>query len=80
MAKGNLSGAEIYLVLMDALANAIDVCYRIYFGKDGEELIILLAGGTKKKQSDDIARAQALWADYKERKKEETNNAPNKRL
>ena len=45
-----------------------------------EELMILLAGGTKKKQSEDIARAQVLWADYKERKKEENNNAPNKRL
>ena len=45
--------------------------YRVYFGKDGEELIILLAGGTKKKQSEDIAEAQVLWADYKKRKKEE---------
>jgi hypothetical protein len=42
--------------------------YRVYFGKDGEELIILLAGGTKKKQSEDITEAQALWADYKKRK------------
>ena len=40
--------------------------------EDGEELIILLAGGTKKKQSEDIAEAQALWADYKKRKKEES--------
>jgi putative addiction module killer protein len=46
--------------------------YRVYFGKDGEELIILLAGGTKKKQSNDIAAAQAFWADYKKRKKEES--------
>jgi putative addiction module killer protein len=45
--------------------------YRIYFGRDGEELIILLVGGTKKKQSQDIAEAQKLWADYKQRKKGE---------
>jgi len=32
--------------------------------------VILLAGGTKKKQQDDIARAQALWQEYKRRKKE----------
>lgn len=39
--------------------------YRIYFGKDGETLVILLGGGTKKRQPKDIAAAQASWADYK---------------
>lgn len=43
--------------------------YRVYFGKDGEELIILLGGGSKKRQSDDIADAQVLWQEYKQRKK-----------
>jgi putative addiction module killer protein len=33
--------------------------YRIYFGKDGERLVILLAGGTKKRQQRDIETAQA---------------------
>ena len=45
--------------------------YRIYFGRDGERLVILLGGGTKKRQRDDVHRAQNLWADYKQRKKEE---------
>jgi putative addiction module killer protein len=31
--------------------------YRIYFGKDGDRLVILLAGGTKKRQDADIAAA-----------------------
>jgi putative addiction module killer protein len=44
--------------------------YRIYFGRDGEMLVILLAGGTKKRQQADIETAQARWADYKRRKKE----------
>lgn len=43
--------------------------YRIYFGKDGEMLLILLAGGSKKRQSADIEIAQAHWADYKKRKR-----------
>jgi putative addiction module killer protein len=42
--------------------------YRIYFGQDGQTLVILLAGGTKKRQDDDIATAKARWADYKTRK------------
>lgn len=45
--------------------------YRIYFGRDGDRLIILLAGGTKRRQSKDIEVAQALWADYKREKAEE---------
>src|SRR5437588_7372395 len=43
--------------------------YRIYFGRDGERLVILLAGGTKSRQQKDIATAQKRWADYKKRKK-----------
>jgi len=42
--------------------------YRIYFGKDGERLVILLGGGSKKKQRLDIAAAQACWLEYKKRK------------
>jgi putative addiction module killer protein len=42
--------------------------YRIYFGKDGECVIILLGGSGKKRQSTAIAAAQAAWAAYKEDK------------
>ena len=45
--------------------------YRIYFGKDGERLVILVAGGTKKRQQRDIADARAAWKEYKRRKKKE---------
>ena len=41
--------------------------YRIYFGRDGGEIIILLGGGSKKSQQQDIGTAKARWADYKER-------------
>jgi putative addiction module killer protein len=42
--------------------------YRIYFGKDGDRLGILLGGGTKRRQDKDIAEALARWTDYKKRK------------
>lgn len=40
--------------------------YRVYFGKDGQRLILLLAGGDKSSQSRDISRAQGYWRDYVE--------------
>ena len=40
----------------------------IYLARDGDAMIILLGGGTKKGQQNDIVRAQALWAEYKLRK------------
>ena len=45
--------------------------YRIYCGLDGETLVILLGGGTKKRQNLDIERAKASWRDYKKIKSEE---------
>ena len=42
--------------------------YRIYLGKDGEQVVILLGGGTKRHQQIDIRRAMALWSEYKARK------------
>ena len=39
--------------------------YRIYFGKDGEHIVILLGGSAKKRQSAAIASAQTAWAAYK---------------
>jgi putative addiction module killer protein len=44
--------------------------YRIYIGKDGDHLVILLGGGAKKRQSADINLATARWQDYKRRKSE----------
>ena len=45
--------------------------YRVYFGKDGDTLVILVGGGTKKRQAQDIAVAQERWGDYKQRKTKE---------
>jgi putative addiction module killer protein len=43
--------------------------YRVYFGRDGNELVILLTGGTEKRQQRDIAMAIELWADYRRRRR-----------
>lgn len=45
--------------------------YRIYFGRDGLRLVILLGGGSKRRQQRDIETAQELWAEYRKYKKED---------
>ena len=45
--------------------------YRIYFGKDGDALVVLLGGGTKRRQRLDVETAQSHWRDYKRRKRRE---------
>src|SRR5215475_12050893 len=42
--------------------------YRVYFGWDGKVLVILLGGGTKRRQQNDIEAALRRWRDYKLRK------------
>jgi putative addiction module killer protein len=42
--------------------------YRIYFGWDGKTLVVLLGGGTKRRQQRDIVDALTLWRAYKARK------------
>ena len=39
--------------------------YRIYFGQDGAELVILVGGGSKKQQDRDIEMAKLYWKEYK---------------
>lgn len=43
--------------------------YRIYFGKDGDRLVILLGGSSKQRQHEAIAAAKARWSDYRLRKR-----------
>jgi putative addiction module killer protein len=42
---------------------------QVYFGKEGEQIVILLGGGTKQRQQNDIKLALERWEDYKQRKK-----------
>ena len=40
----------------------------VKIGRDGDNLVIILGGGTKKRQQRDITAAKAYWQDYKARK------------
>ncbi len=42
--------------------------YRIYLAIEQDKLLILLGGGTKLRQSEDIMRAKELYLEYKSRK------------
>lgn len=42
--------------------------YRVYFGKDGNTLVILLGGSSKQRQQQAIEAAQERWGDYSRRK------------
>ena len=45
--------------------------YRVYFGKDGDTLIVLIGGGTKARQQRDIEDAHQHWQEHKRRKQQE---------
>ena len=38
--------------------------YRVYFAEDGDVIVVLLCGGDKNSQRQDIARAQRYWQEY----------------
>jgi putative addiction module killer protein len=42
--------------------------YRLYFGQDGGQLVVLLIGGDKSSQTKDIDKAKVFWKDFKESK------------
>lgn len=68
MAEGNLG--DVRAVGEGVIERRADFGpgYRIYFAWDGPDLIILLAGGDKSAQRDDITRARERWRDYRTRK------------
>jgi putative addiction module killer protein len=70
MSHNNLSNAKSLMAGVFEYRIDFGPGYRIYFGKDGEQLVILLGGGTKKRQQKDIKDALLRWQDYKKRKKQ----------
>jgi putative addiction module killer protein len=67
MEQGNLSNVEWFRGIGEY---KIDwgPGLRIYLAKEGLKIIILIGGGTKKRQQQDIDQAVGLWEDYKRRK------------
>jgi putative addiction module killer protein len=47
--------------------------YRVYFGQDGDQIVVLLVGGDKSSQEKDIQLANSYWADYLRRTLNEKN-------
>jgi len=49
--------------------------YRVYYGRDGKTIIILLGGGSKRRQAADIAVAVERWKRYKQKKADNGSDA-----
>lgn len=52
--------------------------YRIYYARDGDQIVLLLCGGTKARQQSDIDAAKRHWQDYKKRKRQMLAEQANK--
>src|SRR5712672_4436388 len=68
LGEGNTSNAKALGEGVSELRINRGPGYRIYFGWDGKVLVILLGGGTKRRQQTDIQTALRQWRDYKKRK------------
>lgn len=79
MESGNFSAAKSVGSGVSEMRLDFGPGYRVYFGKDGDQLVILLVGGSKRRQQADIAAAHNLWLEYKRRKSEE-KDAVDKKL
>lgn len=68
MENGNFNAAKMLRQGVFELRIDSGPGYRIYFGRDGLTLVILLSGGTKRTQRQDIEKAIARWAAYKKQR------------
>ena len=65
---GNFGAAKLLQEGVSELKLDFGPGYRVYFGRDGKTIIILLGGGSKRRQSADIAAAIERWKRYKQSK------------
>jgi putative addiction module killer protein len=64
--RGNLGDFKVFDTLLE-LRIDYGPGYRIYCGKKGKTFVLLLCGGTKRTQDQDIRTAQAYWRDHQAR-------------
>ena len=65
MENGNLGDSKSVGDGVQELRMHFGAGYRVYYGRDGDTIIILLGGGSKRRQSADIKAAKARWTEYK---------------
>jgi len=65
---GNFGSVKVLQEGVSELKMDFGPGYRVYFGRDGKSIIILLGGGSKRRQSADIAAAIESWRKYKQTK------------
>lgn len=71
LALGNWSRARSVGSGVHELRISFGPGYRVYFGSDGPTIVVLIAGGTKMRQQQDINCAIERWRDYKRRKRQD---------
>lgn len=64
---GNFGDVEAVGEGVSELRIHIGAGYRVYFGRNGKAVVILLSGGDKGSQVADVKRAKALWSEWKRR-------------
>lgn len=67
MAAGNLGDSRPVGAGVREMREHEGPGYRVYFAQHGKSLVLLLCGGTKKSQDEDIPMARLYWADWKRR-------------
>ncbi len=78
MEQGNLSNVEWFRGIGEYKID-FGPGWRVYLARDGLQLIVLLGGGSKKRQQKDIDRAVELWDEYKHRKAQLAKDAVKRR-
>lgn len=64
---GNFGDCEPVGDGVQELREHLGAGYRVYFGRHGQAVVILLCGGSKKSQPADIKTAREYWEDWKRR-------------
>ena len=76
LAVGNFGDAKLLRQGVWELRIDFGPGYRVYFGRDGGALVILLCTGDKRSQDADIKRAIDLWQEYERRRNPKSGGSP----